>query len=79
MKSVTRTRLAVFGGAAALAALVAGGGVAAASDMDLAAGPTNSSVNVTPAPPTPPAQRTAADPGGVQVVTLVGCVGGLNC
>ena len=78
MKSVIRTRLAVFGGAAALAAVVAGGGIAA-SDMDVAAGPTNSSVNVAPAPPTPPAQRTAANPGGVQVGTLVGCVGGLNC
>jgi hypothetical protein len=82
-EAVTRTRLALFGGAAALAALVAGGGIAAASDMDVASGPTNHSVNVAPTPPAPAIQPGAPDSGGVQggvqVVTLVGCIGGLNC
>jgi len=78
MTSQTKSRIALFGGVAALAIAFGGGGIAAATDTTLATGATNHSVNVVPAVLAPAAQPTA-DPTGVQHATLVGCIGGLNC
>jgi hypothetical protein len=60
MKAQTRTKLALFGGVAALAIAVSGAGIATASSTTTTAGTTIPAATVTPAPPTP----------GVHIATL---------
>ncbi len=75
MKVHTRSTIAIFGGAAALALTVGFGGLGVNPAGD-ASTTTHSSSSVAPARPGP------AAPGGgtsVHMATLTGCIAGANC
>jgi hypothetical protein len=76
MKSQTRTAMKMFGGAAAIAAVVGLGGVGVSS---AAGAPTAGHLtsSVTQAPPPSGGATTAGS--AVHAATLVGCVSGLDC
>jgi len=84
MKAQTRTKLALFGGTAALVIAVGGAGIATASSTTTAASPTSPHATATQAPPAPAASTARADAGqpagdGIHVARLTGCVSGLDC
>jgi hypothetical protein len=80
MKAQTRTRLALFGGTAALVIAVGGVGIAPASGITT----TSPSESVTQAPPAPGASTGRPDAGqpgggGGHLARLTGCISGLDC
>jgi hypothetical protein len=76
MKAQTKTVIAMFGGAAALALTVGFGGIGVSPVGSPSATTTHSSASATPARPdaTAPAGDT-----GVHTATLTSCVSGLDC
>jgi hypothetical protein len=79
MKAQTRTKLALFGGTAALVIAVGGAGIATASSTITAASPTSPQATATQAPPAPAASTARADAGqpasgGVHIAQLTGYI-----
>jgi hypothetical protein len=72
MKALTKTAVAMFGGAAAFALVVGFGGVGAGPMGSASATTTHESSSVTPV-------RTNAANTGVHAATLTGCIAGLDC